>query len=215
VDTLKRTSKIAIIAGIVAVVLVAAALTVHFRLSESEKSEIESGAEQNEKESVSDVANEVVQSLQNKPESEQSETGEGNENSEQTETTEQTETMLPSYVTMVDGVQIVTINAKEFTFTPSEIHINVGKAKFVMVNNGVGAHELVVYEASKKDIVDKAELAEDEETIAKNILFEVDEIPAGESGESDVMDLTAGSYVIGCHMPGHYDAGMKGTLVIE
>ena len=45
---MKRSSKIAIISGIVAVVLITAALTVHFRLLETEKSEIASGAEQNE-----------------------------------------------------------------------------------------------------------------------------------------------------------------------
>lgn len=78
---MNRSSKIAIISGIVAVVIIAAALTVHFRLSETEKSEIESGAEQNEKESASQIVNEIVQSLQNKPESEE------NENAEQTENT--------------------------------------------------------------------------------------------------------------------------------
>jgi plastocyanin len=82
---LKRSSKIAIISGVVAVVLIAAALTVHFRLSGTERSEIESGTEQNEKESASQVANEIVNSLQNKPESEQNENAETNENTEQTE----------------------------------------------------------------------------------------------------------------------------------
>ena len=127
----------------------------------------------------------------------------------------QTENVPSSYVQMIDGVQVVTINAKEFKFIPSKIQINPGKTKFIMVNTGVGEHEMVVYDVSKKDIVDKAELAEDEETIAKNILFEIDEIPAGESGETNVMNLQAGSYVIGCHVPGHYEAGMKGTLDIE
>jgi plastocyanin len=84
---LKRSFKIAIISGIVAVVIIAAALTVHFRLSETEKSEIESGAEQNEKESASQIANEIVNSLQNKPESEENENAETNENTEQTENT--------------------------------------------------------------------------------------------------------------------------------
>jgi len=70
--SLNRTSKIAIISGIVAVILISAALTVHFRLSETEKSEIASGAEQNEKESASQVANEIANSLQNKPESNES-----------------------------------------------------------------------------------------------------------------------------------------------
>jgi len=127
----------------------------------------------------------------------------------------QTETVASSYVKMIDGVQVVTVNAKEFKFMPSEIQISPGETKFIMVNNGVAEHELVVYDISKKDIVDKAELAEDEETITKNILFEIDHTPAGESGETDVMNLQTGSYVIGCHIPGHYEAGMKGTLEIK
>ena len=120
-----------------------------------------------------------------------------------------------SYVETVDGVQVVTINADEFTFIPSEIHINPGMTKFVLVNNGVGEHEFVVYESSKQDILEKAELAEDEETIEENILFEIEEVHSGETGESEVMDLKEGSYVIGCLLPGHFDAGMKGTLEIN
>jgi uncharacterized cupredoxin-like copper-binding protein len=201
--SLKRSTKLSIIFGIVSVVLIAAALTVHFRLSESERNEIESGTEQNEKESASEITNEVANSLLNKPESEENEIGEEYENT------------LPSYVRIVDGVQVVTVNAKEFKFTPSEIHINAGKAKFILINSGVGTHEFVVYNASKKDIVDKAELAEDEETIMKNVLFEIDELDAGQSKESDTMIFEKGSYVIGCHIPGHYEAGMNGTLIIE
>ena len=201
--SLKRSTKLSIIFGIVSVVLIAAALTVHFRLSESERTEVESGTEQNEKESASEITNEVANSLLNKPESEENEIGEEYENT------------LPSYVKIVDGVQVVTVDAKEFKFTPSEIHITAGKAKFILINSGIGAHEFVVYDASKKDIVDKAELAEDEETIMKNVLFEIDELDAGQFKESDTMILEKGSYVIGCHIPGHYEAGMNGTLIIE
>ncbi|EGG42124.1 Hypothetical protein Nlim_0993 [Candidatus Nitrosarchaeum limnium SFB1] len=202
-----RSSKIAIISGIIAIILISAALAVHFRLSETEKNEVESGLEQNEKESASQVIDEIVNSIQNKPESEneQNEIGEENES----------ETILPYYVKMIDGVQVVTVNATELKFVPSEIHINSGMTKFVMVNNGVGEHELVVYDASKKEIVDKAELVEDEETIAKNIIFEIDHTSAGQTAESDIIDLKEGSYVIGCHIPGHYEAGMKGTLTVN
>jgi uncharacterized cupredoxin-like copper-binding protein len=205
---LNRSFKIAIISGIIAVVLISSALAIHFKLSESEKSEVQSGAEQNEKETPSQIANEIVNSIQNKPESE-------NKGNEQNEIGEQSETALPSYLKIIDGVQIVTVNATEFKFAPSEIHISAGPAKFIMVNNGVGEHELVVYEASKKEIVDNAELAEDEETIAKNILFEVDHTPAGQSAESNVIDIKEGSYIVGCHIPGHYEAGMKGTLIVS
>jgi len=120
-----------------------------------------------------------------------------------------------SYVKMIDGVQVVTVIAKEFTFTPSEIHIKAGNTKFVMVNSGVGEHEMVVYEASKKEIVDKAELAEDEATIEQNILFEIEEVHPGESGEGEILNLKEGSYVIGCHIAEHYEAGMNGILIIK
>ena len=127
---------------------------------------------------------------------------------------ESTQTETASYVEMVDGVQVVTVNANEFKFTPSKLNISVGKTKFVLINDGVADHELVVYEASKKDMIEKAEIAEDEETLGKNILFEIDGVHGGKSGESEVMDFTEGSYAIACFVPGHYDAGMKGTLDI-
>lgn len=70
-----------------------------------------------------------------------------------------------SYVKTVDGVQVVTINAKELQFTPFELNISTGKTKFVLIDDGVGEHELIVFEASKQDIIIQAEIDEDEETI--------------------------------------------------
>lgn len=87
---MKRTSKLAIIIGIAAILIIASALIVHFRLSETEKSEIESGAEQNEKESPSQIATEILNSLQNKSSSEQNENGEQGETNEQNESAEKT-----------------------------------------------------------------------------------------------------------------------------
>jgi heme/copper-type cytochrome/quinol oxidase subunit 2 len=87
---MKSSFKIAIIVGIVAVVIIAStALIVHSRLSVSEQSEIQSGAEQNENETPSQLANEIVNSLQNPP---SSESGETNEGSESNEINEQTQT---------------------------------------------------------------------------------------------------------------------------
>jgi len=59
------------------------------------------------------------------------------------------------------------------------------------------------------------ELAEDEDNIEKNILFEIEEVHLGESEETDVMILQEGSYVMGCHISGHYQAGIKGTIEIK
>ena len=97
---MKSVSKIAIISGIVAIVIIAAALTVHFRLSESEKSEVQSGAEQNENETASQIASEIANSLQNKPNSEQNESTEtsGTEQNESSEQTNSASNMNPDRI---------------------------------------------------------------------------------------------------------------------
>ncbi|MCE9652716.1 MAG: cupredoxin domain-containing protein [Nitrosarchaeum sp.] len=104
---MNRNFKIAIIVGIVSIVIISSTLVIHFRLSESEKSEVQSGAEQNEKETPSQVANEIVNSIQNKPSSESNESGES-PGSESNESTEQTTTPIASTTTItikqVDGV---------------------------------------------------------------------------------------------------------------
>ena len=96
---MKRSFKIAVISGIVAVIIISVALTVHFRLSETERSEIESGTEQNEKESTSQIADEILKSIQNKPESE----NEQNESNEQTQTTNSI-SQIEISIMKVDGV---------------------------------------------------------------------------------------------------------------
>lgn len=103
---MSRTTKIAIISGIIAVVLIGVALTVHFRLSETERSEIESGAEQNENESPSQVAKEIIDSLQNKPEVEQDEASEQSED-------ESAEKPYDSVTTSHMAIVPVEISAKE------------------------------------------------------------------------------------------------------
>ena len=109
---MKNSFKIAIIVGIVSIVIIAAAaLTVHSRLSESEKSEIQSGAEQKENETPSQVANEIVNSLQNKPNSESGEQNEGsesNENNEQSETTNST-----SLIETTNSTSLIEVSAME------------------------------------------------------------------------------------------------------
>lgn len=190
-------TKIAVISVIIAVSLISTGVILHFKLSNTEKAEIQTGLEQNEnpKQELQELEKDLKSELETNI----------NENYKPT---------LPSYIKMNDGIQTVIINATEFKFTPSDIQIHSGMTKFVVVNNGVGEHELVMYEESKRDIVDKAEKIEDEETIKNNIILEVEEVKPGTSGESEVVDLKEGTYVIGCHIPGHYESGMKGKLVV-
>jgi len=95
-------------------------------------------------------------------------------------------------------VQTISVDVKEFKFTPSEIQIKPGKVKFVITNSGVGPHEFLIYESGK---------------IASPIVA-IKNIASGQTVESDVIEMNAGSYETGCHLPGHFEAGMKGSIMI-
>jgi len=190
---LKRTYKIAIISGIVAIVIITGALAIHFRLAESEKSEVASGAEQNEKESASQVANEIINSIQNKPNSEANESGEsaGSESNESAETTTPTPTASLTTITVkeVDGVYrwsnattinpVITLvanmkNPLHFTNPTDTMH------SFVIEQNGT-------------------------------IFLQTKDLGAGQSGNISIKPIIPGTFDYHCKY--HPDT-MKGTLIV-
>jgi nitrite reductase (NO-forming) len=125
-------------------------------------------------------------------------------------------------VKVVDGVQVVTIEASEFAFKPVDITLNPGKTQFVVTNKGVAPHEFVLYsEAQKAEAVaahKKAMAAGGDEhggEMTPGVLVDIENIEAGKTGESPVIELKAGTYEAGCHIPGHYEAGMKGKVVVQ
>jgi len=95
-------------------------------------------------------------------------------------------------------VQTISVDVKEFKFTPSEIQIKPGKVKFVVTNSGVGPHEFLVYESGK---------------MASPIVA-IKNIASGQTKESDVVEMEAETYEMGCHLPGHFEAGMKGSVIV-
>ncbi len=127
--------------------------------------------------------------------------------------------------------QKVTIALSEMKFTPSKITVQAGSAvEFKLVNRGKQKHEFMVY-APPKAGLDGEELekwAEENsyfkdlelkvegggiEVVGTNI-FEV-EVDAGKSAELKFTPKRTGTFEIGCHIEGHYEKGMKGTLVVK
>ena len=47
------------------------------------------------------------------------------------------------------------------------------------------------------------------------VIPELEDVLAGTSQTTAVFDLPAGTYQIACMKPGHYEAGMKATLVVK
>ena len=194
---MKRSSNIAIILGVIAVVLVATALTVHFRLSETERSEIESGTEQNEKESVNQIANEIVNSLQNKPETEENESTEQDETAEQNENVENTEITAPNTTGQIE------ISAKEIDEVygwSSSNEINPMITLTANVDN-------VIQVTNLTDALHEFVITFDGEEIAAS-----GDIKPDSSGKFSITPTQTGVYEYHCEY--HPDT-MKGTINVE
>jgi uncharacterized cupredoxin-like copper-binding protein len=88
----------------------------------------------------------------------------------------------------------VTITGTEMAFSPSSVTVAAGKHRFVLDNQGAAYHELAI-EAPDGSVRGRAMAA------------------PGERAEL-VADLDAGTYEMVCREPGHYEAGMRGTLAV-
>lgn len=98
-------------------------------------------------------------------------------------------------------------------FTPSEIRVKRGDTvKFVVRNSGKVMHEMV--------IGTEAELKKHAEMMKKYPGMEHDEpyMAHVQPGKRESIAWTftkPGTFMYGCLVPGHWEAGMKGTIVVE
>lgn len=91
------------------------------------------------------------------------------------------------------GVQgAVLVKMSEYKFDPSTVKVKSGKSTICLANTGSMTHDMAVMQSGS--------------VVAKS-----DEVGAGDSSRFAV-DLKPGTYQIECTLPGHAQAGMKGTL---
>lgn len=127
--------------------------------------------------------------------------------------------------------QKVTITLTDFKFTPAKITLRVGvPAEIALVNKDKVEHEFMVYATPKGKIPDWDEYAmantyfknmgevegefEGIGAVAGTSVFEV-EVKAGKRAELIFTPTRKGTFEIGCHVEGHYEAGMKAVLVVR
>jgi uncharacterized cupredoxin-like copper-binding protein len=97
-------------------------------------------------------------------------------------------------------------------FTPAEITVRRGEiVRFRVKNSGKLLHEMVL--GTKKELDAHAEL------MKKHPGMEHDEphmvhVDPGKSGEMGWQFTKAGDFLYGCLIPGHFDAGMKGRIIV-
>ena len=93
----------------------------------------------------------------------------------------------------IDGAHEVRIVAKEWGFEPASVHLHAGEpVNIVLVNEGVLEHEV------------------DLEAFG----FHIHAQP-GETVTAGFVPEETGQFEFGCFVPGHYEAGMVGEIVVE
>lgn len=118
---------------------------------------------------------------------------------------------------------------KEMSFTPSALRFRVGSVVTLrFTNDGSVLHEAVVGDETRQNEHEAAALSESSPTSSTLVTQQLRSFRAHpgmsdpnavqvEPGQSK--DLTFSfskpvNLIIGCHVPGHYAAGMKGTIEV-
>ena len=103
-----------------------------------------------------------------------------------------------------DDPRVVGLNMDDsLKFTPASVQAAKGETiRFVLTNSGKTTHEFAVGPADK--------VAADE--VDGVLVLEKDKLDAGSTNTVEYTFDGPGPYAYGCHEPGHYEAGMKGTV---
>lgn len=110
---------------------------------------------------------------------------------------------VPALGTVADPRPIVVNMTDKLAFTPNAIQVRKGETvRFVLTNSGTVTHEFMIGPADK--------VAADEGD--GKITIEADKMDAGSTTGLVYTFDGSGPYTFACHEPGHYEAGMLGTI---
>ncbi|HLB61244.1 MAG TPA: plastocyanin/azurin family copper-binding protein [Actinomycetota bacterium] len=108
----------------------------------------------------------------------------------------------------------VNATVADFSITLDPGSVAAGEVTFSIANDGLSTHEFVVF---KTDLapdalpVDGGVVPEDDPSLTN--AGEAEDIGSG-SEVSLALTLDAGSYVVICNVPSHYEAGMRTALTV-
>jgi len=120
-------------------------------------------------------------------------------------------TVAPSVAPSVAplGGEVNVVMSDAMRFAPDPITVKAGEeVTFVVSNEGVIVHEFFVG-TEEEQVEHAAEMAAGGMSHGDDNALS---LKAGETGSLTMTFVAAGSLLIGCHEPGHYDAGMRATL---
>ncbi len=108
---------------------------------------------------------------------------------------------------------------EELTFEPAQIEVRRGETVTFSVRNASGeGHEAYIGTEEEQRIhkTDHSALSAGEQAETTHMGFGVHIAPFG-TGQLEYTfdDADASAFVIGCHYPGHYDAGMRAIITVS
>ena len=108
---------------------------------------------------------------------------------------------------------ITIIMLDSMRYSPASVSVKQGETiKFIVKNSGKIKHEMVIGTATElKEHYELMQKAPEMEHADKNMVT----VPPGESGEIIWQFTKAGKIDFACLIPGHFDAGMKGTVKVQ
>lgn len=101
----------------------------------------------------------------------------------------------------------------ELVFIPAELSVTTGETiTFRIVNDGTITHDFTLgdeatQEEHAEEMAEMGGMAHDQPNTVT--------VAAGETKELTWTFTQTGTVLIGCHQPGHYEAGMKGEILVE
>ena len=108
-------------------------------------------------------------------------------------------------------IEIVMLD--EMRFTPSVVNVKKGDViKFVHSNPGVIMHEFVL--GTPDSLTEHAEMMKKFPGMEHSEPY-MTHVAPGKKGEVIWQFSEEGEFSFGCLIPGHFDAGMKGSVIVE
>lgn len=92
----------------------------------------------------------------------------------------------------IRGAPTVTVTASEFRFSPSKVTLPSREANLTLANQGAVLHDVVITDLGVRVVAN-----------------------AGQTTTVGLRDLPAGRYAGFCSVPGHAEAGMRMTVVVQ
>jgi uncharacterized cupredoxin-like copper-binding protein len=116
-----------------------------------------------------------------------------------------------------DGTTVIDVTMTDMAFTPTVVDVKAGATvRFRFRNDGQAIHEAVIGDdAFQQEHADEmAAMGPSGDTMHHGSSDEPTPlvVQPGKTGELTYTATAAGSLLIGCHQPGHWEAGMKATI---